>query len=432
MKAAFYEREITPPLGESMPGYYAVRIADDVADKLYAKVFAAENDGVKIALLVLDCVELPTKYADAIVARVRQYNEDIPADNIAVCATHSHTGIPCGEPLVGMDDEIFMNVLVRQAADCVTLALRRLQEVTLTFGCGEVNGISFNRNFRLADGRVITHLGGADRDGAVPYSDIDPLLPILTVRDENRQPVGAVISYACHQDCVGGKAYSGDYSSELSKKLKERYGQDFVSVYIPGASGDINHVNYMNVDTGIAEEEGVPHYRTMGRVIAAEAVRVIDADSHPVEGNRIFAEKKMLDIPVRRATAEQIEQAKAKVAVSGEKAWNARLLLHYEEVQTEVTHPTPVQVFGIGNTAIAALPGEPYHRFAAKIREGCPAVNCLFSALSNGMHGYVPVPELMETDIYEAKLCEGSFLDPSAGDAIAEAVIRMLDGRRLQ
>ena len=36
--------------------------------------------------------------------------------------------------------------------------------------------------------------------------------------------------------------------------------------------------------------------------------------------------------------AEQIEQAKAKVAVSGEKAWNARLLLRYEEVQTEVTH----------------------------------------------------------------------------------------------
>ena len=140
---------------------------------------------------------------------------------------------------------------------------------------------------------------------------------------------------------------------------------------------------------------------------------------------------RMLDLPVRRAAAEQIEQAKAKVAVDGEKAWNARLLLRYEEVQTEVTHPTPVQVFGIGNAAIAALPGEPYHRFAVKIREGCPKVNFLFSALSNGMHGYIPVPELMETDIYEAKLCEGSFLDPSAGDAIAETVVRMLDGRRL-
>lgn len=425
MKAAFYEREITPPLGESMPGYYAVRIADDVADKLYAKVFAAENDGVKIALLVLDCVELPTGYADAIVERVRQYN-DIPADNIAVCATHSHTGIPCGEPLTGMDDEIFMNVLVRQAADCVTLALRRLHEVTLTFGCGEVNGISFNRNFRLADGRVITHLSDKNRDGAVPYSDIDPLLPVLTVRNEAGEPVGAVISYACHQDCVGSGAYSGDYSSELSKKLKERYGQDFVSVYIPGASGDINHVNYLHTDTGIPEEDGVPHYRTMGRVIAAEAVRVIDTDSGAIAGDRISAKKEMLDIPVRRATAEQIEQAKAKVAVSGDKAWNARLLLRYEEVQTEVTHPTPVQVFGIGNAAIVALPGEPYHRFASMIREGCPAVNCLFSTLSNGTHGYIPVPELIDTDIYEAKLCEGSFLDPSAGDTIAETVCTMI------
>jgi len=425
MKAAFYEREITPPLGESMPGYFAVRIAEDVADKLYAKVFAAENDGVKIALLVLDCVELPTKYATAIVERVRQYN-DIPADNIAVCATHSHTGIPCGEPLTGMDDEIYMNVLVRQAADCVTIALRRLREAAMSFGCGEVNGISFNRNFRLKNGMVITHLQHPDSEGAVPYSDVDPLLPVLTVRDDSGAPLGAVISYACHQDCVGGMAYSGDYSSELSKKLKEHYGQDFVSVYIPGASGDINHINYLHCFTGIPEEDGVPHYRTMGRVIAAEAVRVIDTDSQPVEGNRISAVKYMLDIPVRRATPEQIENAKRNAGASVELKRDAQLLLRYEEVQTEVTHPTPVQVFGIGNAAIIALPGEPYHRFASKIREGCPTVNCLFSALSNGTHGYIPVPELIDTDIYEAKLCEGSFLDPTAGDTIAEAVVRII------
>jgi len=428
MKCAFYEREITPPLGESMPGYYMERIADDVQDKLYAKAFAAESGGEKIALVVLDCVELPTKYADAIAARVMKYN-DIPADNIAVCATHSHTGIPCGEPLTGMDDEEFMSVVVRLAADCVTLALRRLQTASLSFGCGEVNGISFNRNFRLRDGRVITHLWHPDSEGAVPYSGIDPLLPVLTVRDETGRPLGAVISFACHQDCVGGRAYSGDYSSELSIRLKEIYGPDFVSLYINGASGDINHVNYLNYFTGIPETDGVPHYRTMGRTIAAEAVRVMENGSTPVSGDHIFAKKEMLDIPVRRATAEQIEKAKRNVDASGEPKRDARLLLRYEDVQTETTHPTPVQVFGLGDTAIVALPGEPYHRFAEKIRAGCPAVNCLFSALSNGTHGYIPVPELMDTDIYEAKLCEGSFLDPSAGDTLADAVIRMLGER---
>ena len=77
MKCAFYEREITPPLGESMPGYYMARIAEDVQDKLYAKAFAAESGGERIALVVLDCVELPTKYADAIVSSVMEYN-DIP------------------------------------------------------------------------------------------------------------------------------------------------------------------------------------------------------------------------------------------------------------------------------------------------------------------------------------------------------------------
>ena len=78
MKCAFYEREITPPLGQSMPGYYAKRTATGVADRLYAKAFAAELDNTKIALLVIDCVELPTHYAEKIIEIASQTNDIHP------------------------------------------------------------------------------------------------------------------------------------------------------------------------------------------------------------------------------------------------------------------------------------------------------------------------------------------------------------------
>ncbi len=52
---------------------------------------------------------------------------------------------------------------------------------------------------------------------------------------------------------------------------------------------------------------------------------------------------------------------------------------------------------------------------------------CIFATLANGSHGYIPIPELMDTDIYKAKLCEGSFSDKYAGDKITDLAIKMIN-----
>ena len=421
MKCAFYEREITPPLGQSMPGYYAERIAIGVADRLYAKVFAAEKDNTRIALLVIDCAEIPTHYAEKIITLASQTN-DIPKENISVTATHSHTAIPCGEPLVGLEDTEYMSVLVRIAVDCITLALRKLQHSEIFYGCGEVHGISFNRNFILKDGRVITHLSKENREGSIPYSGIDPKLPIITVKNKYGEPVGAIISFACHQDCVGGSEYSGDFSSELSIQLKEAFGKDFVSIFVPGASGDINHVDYYSDSRTL---DRLPHYRKMGRILAEEAQNVI-SQSTAVEVNEIKANKIFLDLECRKATEEQITKAKKSLEDSNGKDWQSAILLDYAKNNKETIHKTPVQIFKLNEIAIVSLPGEMYHQYAEQIRLECPDTKCVFATIANGAHGYVPIPELMETDIYEAKLCAGSFLEKHAGDKITSAAIRMI------
>lgn len=421
MKCAFYERDITPPLGQSMPGYYAQRIATGVADSLYAKAFAAELGNIKIALLVIDCVELPTHYAEKITALASQAN-NIPETNISVTATHSHTAIPCGEPFIGLEDVEYMNLLVRIAADCITIALSKLQKAEIFYGQGEVCGISFNRNFILKDGRTVTHLSKHDREGSRPYSNIDPLLPVMTVKNENGIPLGAIISFACHQDCVGGSEYSGDFSSELSVKLKERYGKDFVSIFAAGASGDINHVDYYSDSKA---SESLPHYRKMGRILAEKATEVIETSQH-ININKINAYKEILEIKCRQATEKQIKTAQKSLDESQGKDWQAAILLDYVKKHKETVHKTPVQVFNLNEISIVLLPGEMYHQYAERIRKECPQTKCIFATLANGAHGYIPLSELMDTDIYEAKLCEGSFLDKYAGDKITDIAIKMI------
>ena len=56
MRCGFYEKEITPPLGQSVPGYFCARPAMDVWDKLYAKAAVFEGENGIVAVLILDAV----------------------------------------------------------------------------------------------------------------------------------------------------------------------------------------------------------------------------------------------------------------------------------------------------------------------------------------------------------------------------------------
>ncbi len=425
IRCAFFERDVTPPLGSDIPGYWKKRPATGVLDPLYVKAFVADDGERRTALIAADAVELLTHQCEKIAQRVEALT-GIGTDSVAVTATHTHYGVPCGEPYGAEEDAAFMDVFCRVAADCVLQAVRRLAPCEVRFGCGRVDGISFNRDYVLRDGSVCTNPGARD-DVVRPFDGNDPLLPVLSVRDAQGRPVGAVISFACHQDCIGGSEYSGDFSSELSRQLKSRYGEDFVSVYVAGASGDINHIDR-------SRAEKLP-YTERGRRLAAEAARVIETDSAPGDTDRVFGAKARLLCRLRRATAAELAEAQ-RIAETGESGQNtmlgslmSELLLDYEKktaASGRKTGELPVQVFSIGGIFLAALPGELYHRFGTQIREAAPGGRCVIATLSNGMYGYIPVPELLGTDVYPAQLCAGSRWEGDTGDRIVRKTAELM------
>jgi len=50
------KRNITPPVGTPMAGYYVARGAEGTHDPLFAHALVIETDGVKIALVSLDLI----------------------------------------------------------------------------------------------------------------------------------------------------------------------------------------------------------------------------------------------------------------------------------------------------------------------------------------------------------------------------------------
>ena len=423
IRCGFYEKEITPPLGTMMPGYYAVRVATDVLDKLYVKAFVTDDGQTQTAILSFDAVELPNHFCETLAARI-EAQTGIPAANVALCANHTHLGIPFDEPQGANEDPEFTAMLLRWAADCAALAQMRLQPCDLTFATGHVEGVSFVRDMVTADGAVVSN-PSSKLTLVRPYSEPDPDLPLLLAQNEEGKPVGALISFACHQDTIGGTKFSGDFSSELSRQLKAYYGQEFVSVFVAGACGDINHINFM--------EKTRANYIDTGRKLAAEAIRAAEENGVVIGLDSIACKRDTITGTYRSPTDDQIAAAR-KAVETGEidkkvmlGTLAMKILLEYEEELKGLGEQgeLPMQVMRLGDVLFFALPGEIYHAFADRIKVACPNRKCIIATICNGDYGYIPTKEMFTTDVYPVQLCHGSRWLPEMGDLVTDKAIAM-------
>ncbi len=435
MKCGFYEKEITPPLGADMPGYYANRLSEGVEDKLYAKAAVFSDGERELAFVVIDAVDLYYDFCEAVKERASEFT-GIPKEQIAVTANHSHYGIPNGD-VCSKADEGYMQVAIRLIADCITLAWQRMQPCSLAYGIGAAKNVAYNRDFIMKDGSISSIVPTkktleVDR----PYGGVDEDLPVLTVYNEEKRPIAAIFTLALHQDTTAKLRYSGDYSSEASKRLKAVYGQDFISVYLPGFSGDVNHIDTMGkkamleaIAAGEAEETAALKYnkldhRKIGKVVAEAVQQVMEEKSAPICGDKIGAKRRDLTVLRRHATPEQLKAAQKEKEETGKASL---LLLYEEECGGEETVLFPVQTFRIGDCSLFFTPGEIYHDYAKLLKEGAPGGKWLMAELSNTLGGYMPIPALYGTGAYPAQLCFGSFVTAEAPDQIIAALLEMAE-----
>jgi len=434
LKCGFYEKEITPPLGCHIPGYFNLRQGSDVKDRLYARAVVFDNGETKVAMISVDGCVVDDGIRDEVVTRVKKY-VDIKEDNILLGYTHSHTAIP---PKEGFDDadamecqEGYHTVLPKLLADCVTLASYRLEEATLSFGLGDVEGISFCRNYKMKNSTPRTNPGRLNPDIIEPVGETDNEFPVLFVKNKDGKCLGALASFAVHPDCVDGTEYSGDYISELSACMKKEYGQDFVTVYFIGTAGNINHFNVKTAG------DAPDHYRKMGRKLFGEAAKLF-AFAEPIESDAIVCKYAVLDIDRRKIPESEIEAAKHTVAtvkkIPGIKiaADNtdkdqydlamAERMLNFLESTPDV-FKVPVQFIKLGDVEIYAFPSEIFSDFG-KLVKAAAGEKRMVITMCNATFGYVPSREMIYDTIYES-LPGSNLLDVEAGYMMSEKLIEM-------
>lgn len=455
-KAAFYETEITPPIGSFIPGHYARVYGRGVKDKLYVKSLVIDNGSVTVAMAVVDCVELPWNCHDSIVKRIGDYT-DIKAENIIIAANHTHAGASTKsyEEIKAYADDWYIDHLIKLTADCVILAYRNLQPVSISYECGKVYDISFNRNFVMRDGTIKTNVG-RDNEEIVPINipddipfvkfedahncpgakiinpncagnldGIDPDVPFVMFKNEAGEYIGAIVNFACHQTASGASAFSGDYSSILSKELKKTYGSDFVSLFMVGACGDINHVDF-------SKKECEPDvYKKMGTRIADE-VRSLEKNAEEINGDFLFSIKEKLVLKRRQADYEALSELMNEYIKTKSNSYKGRLrnALVYDARGYGEELEAYVQCIRLGDVYIYALPGEMFVHFGRYIKENSPSDKVIITELANGPYdGYVPTREAFHKNsyLYEKAVCEGSCMEPEGGYIVSDKALEFAD-----
>lgn len=164
LRVGVAETDITPPVGFPMAGYYHERLAEGMIDPLKAKAMVFRDTHTESALVVCDLIGIATDLTREIRKRASE-KTGIPAANIVISATHSHTAPDYmkelylnlgGERHDPLRSE-YIDKLIEGPVEAIVKAHAAAKPAVLEFGAAtQTTPVSFNRRFVMRDGSVKT------------------------------------------------------------------------------------------------------------------------------------------------------------------------------------------------------------------------------------------------------------------------------------
>ena len=303
--------------------------------------------------------------------------------------------------------------------DVAILSQREKRSVTIGYTKGYDDSIAHYRDFVMNDGTYRTNPGIGDNKKA--FGKIDPDVNVIRIDNVSGGRYGAIVGYTCHTDCVAGTWYSSDFPGAMKETLRKLYGCDFMPMFVNGFFGNINHIDFEK------SSHRVPgYYKSMGRRLAAEASRAMEFAElkTDIELNMI---SETIKIPTKEPDKELL-------------AWADKIFKDYDNASVDDRHfasearhikkmgaqniDIVMQVVRIGDLIIFASPREMYVEFQLMLKEKSPSAQTMCIGLANGPCGYVPIRELVQPGIYEARLNRDRLID-EAGYIMVDKLLKL-------
>ena len=229
-----------------LAGAAKVDITDErgpVNDRLYARALVLKSGDTLAVLVAIDAVAIGGigHIKDDFLPNVRaklQKELGIPPGNTLFNASHCH----------GL---VHPEVEARTVA-AVRAAMKKLVPVKAGAGVGRETRIMENRRLILKNGRTVDvrHAYSLPPDELVAaVGPVDTEIGVLRLDRLDGRPLAVVYNFACHPiQNVPERGNTADITGFSSKTIEENLGNDCIALFVQGCGGDINPINYKDVN----------------------------------------------------------------------------------------------------------------------------------------------------------------------------------------
>lgn len=454
LRVGVAEQDITPPTGFPMAGYYHERLAEGTINPLKAKAIVFREGDTAAALVVCDLIGIATDLSHEI-RQLASAQTGIPASNIVISATHSHTAPDYMKELVlylSKEKQAplraeYIEKLIHGPVTAIVDADANAKPAKLTSGVAtQTTPVSFNRRSVMRDGSVQTWQAEGNPKRLRAAGPIDSQIGLLAIRDaEDGTTRGVFSNFALHCDTVGGSMWSADYPFFIERTLRKALGPELISIFGTGCCGDINHVNPASSERNKADFIG----NSIG-----DSIRDQLAGLAAIEHTHLAVKSEVVQLPLEEATQEQVNRSVQTLEIiknGGAVEFLDHVIAYKKLILDQLRHQQPVgqntdhltwgrsiALAGIGETlpvdvtvitigdelAIVTLPGEVFVDLGLAIKQASPFRTTIVVELSNVVETiYIPHRAAYAGGSYEVT---NSTVMPGSGEMLVESAVRLL------
>ena len=382
LRAGAAKVDVTPAENALPPSY------EGVLDRIYSRAVVLDDGTSTAALISVDAGAVP----DAIwqeVARRLESELGIPADNVLLTATHTHS-VP------RQDVGSYTDKIVESAR----LAKARMVSARVGYGTG-VSYLNVNRN--IIDPQTRRWWEGPNYEGPS-----DKTVAVIALETPDGAPIALYYNYAMHAVTVGQlDLVSGDAPGTASKYIEDSFAGEVVALWSSGAAGDQNPLYFQQTydlreirikeyaERGIDISNAMPPggqglnrddptvmrlmnqqkqmIQSMGQLLGEEVLHVVRGMDRLRSDVRIAGRHKIVSCPGRERTNE------GRAGFPGE---------YREAAPVEIR----LGLVALGDIKIGAVNAEVFNPIAQRLKRESPYARTMLATLTNGMarSGYIP------------------------------------------
>lgn len=433
LKAGAAFANITPLESHFLYGYpFVERMSTGVHDWLLSSALYVTDGSEQVIMISNDIIYV----SKASVKRIRKSVSErtgIPAANILVSATHTHSGpvtadciVSANDPGVPKTDKNYLGYLERKIIDAACQAVGNASPAEVGFFTADGTGIGTNRH-----------------DPSGP-SDLD--IPVLVIRDsDNKAFIACMLVCNMHPTVLheDSTLYSGDFPAFAREIIQKEYlGCECPVIWFTGTAGNQSprHVTKSNtfdeayrlgriIAVGVGSKiiHGIDYLSDISVTCLHTGVDLPKREFPPVPEARVHREEALARLEMLKKTSGNSQEIR-----TAEVDWfGAEELLHLSVLAEsngldqyyQACLPAEIQIISIGPWNFVAWPGEIFVEYALELKK--KTKNAFVVTLANGeLQGYIASAEANEKGFYEAS---NSIFDHSGGYVLVTETIQMLN-----